>query len=62
MGAKTGRTVKATQSPRDIPARAVREYIADMLAELCRVAEKNGQDDLYVLLKLTTQAVRNSAP
>ena len=45
-----------------IPASAVREYISDMLAELCVVAKQGGQEDLHALLKLTTQALRNTTP
>lgn len=44
-----------------IPSPAVREYITGMLAELCRVAEQDGQEDLHILLKLTHQAVENAA-
>ncbi len=44
-----------------MPSQAVRNYITDMLAELCLVAKQDGQEDLHVLLKLTYQAVRNAA-
>lgn len=44
----------------DIPASAARGYITDMLAELCTVAQQTGQEDLHVLLKLTTQAARST--
>lgn len=43
-----------------IPGNAARDYITDMLQELCIVAEQSGQEDLHILLKLTTQAARNS--
>lgn len=44
-----------------IPANAARDYITDMLDELCIVAAQSGQEDLHILLKLTTQAAKNSA-
>ncbi len=67
MSIKAGGSVKPIQEISDIeisdiPASAVREYISDMLAELCVVAKKGGQEDLYALLKLTTQAARNVSP
>ncbi|MCF6220105.1 MAG: hypothetical protein L3J65_03245 [Robiginitomaculum sp.] len=43
-----------------VPANAARDYITDMLQELCTVASQSGQEDLHVLLKLATQAARNS--
>jgi len=61
MGAEADNSVVSTL-PHGIPASAVREYIADMLGELCAVAEQSGEQDLHVLLKLTTQAVRNATP
>lgn len=48
------------QAPLDVPASAARGYITDMLEELCTVAQQSGQEDLYILLKLTTQATRNT--
>ncbi len=42
------------------PPVAVREYITDMLAELCQLAKESHQEDLHVLLKLTRQAALNS--
>ena len=65
MDTKTGNFTKAAQTLQDIatvPANAAREYIADMLNDLCAVAKQSGQDDLHALLKLTTQAVRSAAP
>jgi len=65
MGIKTDDCAKPVQSVQDIPAipaNAAREYIADMLGELCVVAKQSGQDDLHVLLKLAAQAVRNTSP
>ena len=38
-----------------IPSGEAREYITEMLAELCAVAKRAGQEDLYMLLKLTHQ-------
>jgi len=38
-----------------IPSSAAREYITEMLAELCAVAKRAGQEDLHMLLKLTYQ-------
>ena len=42
----------------NIPPNAARQYIADMLGELCKVADETGQKDLLSLLKVTSQAVR----
>jgi len=41
-----------------IPPSAAREYITEMLAELCAVAKRGGQEDLHLLLKLTHQVAR----
>ena len=39
---------------------AAREYIADMLGELCALAQQSGQQDVEALLRVTHQAVRVS--
>jgi IS4 transposase len=39
---------------------AAREYISDMLNELCAIAEQSGQKDVEALLRVTYQAVRVS--
>ncbi len=62
MGTKTSGSAKPIEVMEAIPPSAAREYISDMLAELCVVAKQGGHEDLYVLLKLTTQAVRNATP
>ena len=46
--------------PNDIPTDLARDYIIDMLTELCSVAEQSKQEDLLVLLRLTTQAARSA--
>ena len=49
-----------TDIPAAITADAARGYITDMLVELCTIAKQSGQDDLHGLLKLITQAARNT--
>jgi len=44
-----------------IPPSAAREYITEMLAELCAVAKRGGQDDLHMLLKLTHQVSQQAS-
>jgi len=61
MKSETNNQIKVEHDQLAMPSRAVREYITDMLAELCSVAKQDGQEDLHILLKLTYQAVRNSA-
>ena len=61
MGIGNTKQENEVQAIAEIPASAARDYIADMLAELCAVAEQSGQRDLHILLKLTTQAARNFA-
>ncbi|MCF6274695.1 MAG: hypothetical protein L3J05_02910 [Robiginitomaculum sp.] len=56
----TDRKILETKLNTGVPANAAREYITDMLAELCTVAAQSDQEDLHVLLKLATQAARNS--
>ena len=43
-----------------IPASVARNYIADMLCELCAIAQTAGQNDLHELLKITRSAVELS--
>ncbi len=54
-------TLGSKLSQAKIPANAVRDYITDMLAELCTVAKQDEQEDLHLLLKITHQAARNAA-
>ena len=56
MGIRTKDQGDEVEARLDVPASAARGYITDMLTELCAVAEQSGQEDLLVLLKLTTQA------
>jgi len=58
---KTKNPLEGELDQAEIPSGAAREYITDMLAELCVVAEQCGQEDLHILLKLTHQAVRTAA-
>ena len=37
-----------------------RDYIIDMLAELCELAQKNKQDDIWPFLNLSYLAIKNS--
>jgi len=62
MNTNAGGSVNPIDIMDGIPANAAREYICDMLVELCAVARQAGQEDLHNLLKLTTQAVRNAPP
>ena len=61
MKRETKNEVEVELNQAEIPASAVRDYITDMLAELCVVAKQGGQEDLHILLKLTYQAARNAA-
>jgi len=61
MKRKTKSQIKVDPNRVEIPASAVREYITDMLAELCVVAKQGEQKDLHILLKLTHQAARTAA-
>lgn len=60
MNRKTIEQIEREVSQEKIPTSAVREYITDMLAELCVVARHGGHEDLHILLKLTHQAARNA--
>lgn len=60
MGTNIDKRVAAINATKNIPKSAARDYITDMLAELCDVAERSGQEDLHILLKLTTQAARSA--
>ena len=60
MSVKTDKDTIMQEPIRDISPHAAREYIIDMLAELCTVAKQGKQEDLLVLLKLVTQAARST--
>ena len=62
MKTKTDEKILEANLDTCVPAHAARTYITDMLQELCEVAAQSGQEDLHILLKLTTQAARNSTP
>jgi len=59
METKTQDTTDHQNKNNHIPATAARGYIKDMLDELTIIAEESGQQDLYILLKLASQAARN---
>ena len=60
MGTNIDEQAEKLNLPNNIPTDLARDYIIDMLVELCNVAEQSKQEDLLVLLKLTTQATRNA--
>lgn len=59
MTVNAEKQVVALNPNTDIPPHATRDYIIDMLTELCTVAKQSQQEDLLALLKLVTQAAQS---